>query len=80
MLIKAGNSVVQTSDTKRRGGRWDPGRLTKETLIPKELGDIIEREVEVLANKGSPSLSDIKLGISKALEKWEERGVNKSGG
>ncbi len=80
MLIKAGNSVVQVSDIKRRGGRWDPDRITEKSLVPKELGDMILKEVENLFNKELPSKTAVRQGIAAGIEKWRLENAHKSGG
>lgn len=53
--------------------------ITEKTLIPKELGDMIEKEVEVQLNKGLPGLRGVKEGIKTALEKWRKKNTDKSG-
>lgn len=47
--------------------------ITKKTLIPKELDDMIEKEIEIQLNKGLPGLRGVKEGIKTALEKWREK-------
>lgn len=54
--------------------------ITEKTLIPKELGDMIEIEVEILLNKGLPDKKAVKLGIEAGVKRWREKHVNKSGG
>lgn len=45
--------------------------ITEKTVVPKELGDMIEKEVEILLNKGLGGLKAVQLGIKAALAKWE---------
>lgn len=43
---------VDVKNIKRRGGRWDPDKITGETLVPKDLADLIEEEVWLWYQKG----------------------------
>lgn len=55
-----------------------PDEITEKTLIPKELGDMIEKEVVVFVKKGWSLDKAINLGTRKAVEKWRKENADKS--
>ena len=80
MLIKAGVDMADQVDIKRRGGRWDPDKITEKTLVNKDLGRMMAKEVEELLNKGVPDKKAAQLGIDAGIKKWREKYADKSGG
>lgn len=54
-------------------------KMTEKALIAKELSNIIEKEIEVLLNKGLPDKKAVRLGINAAINKWEKYNAYQSG-
>lgn len=55
-------------------------KITRDTLIPKELADELVKENYRLWKKGVPVKEAIEIGLRRVLKFWKERYVNKSGG
>ena len=67
-------------DIKRRGGRWDPDKITEKTLVPKELGDEIVKQIEIHMEQGFDENQAVHFGIDQAIINWRKKRADKSGG
>lgn len=54
--------------------------ITEKTLLPKELADLIQKEVDLQLCNGVPWRKAIKLGVQIATKKWRKKSTDKSGG
>jgi len=54
--------------------------ITKDTLIPKELGNVIIREFEKLMDKDTPVREAVREATKIATNRWRRQNADKSGG
>jgi|LGVD01.1.fsa_nt_gb hypothetical protein len=54
--------------------------ITKNTLIPKELADILETKIYAAYSRGAPIETAIREGIKLFNDYWREKFADKSGG
>jgi len=80
MPLKTGVDMEGKVDITRRGGRWDPDKITKASVIPKELNDMILKEFDLLAARYGRGRGVLKRAIQRAFYKWRKKYVDKSGG
>lgn len=71
---------VDVKNIKKRGGRWDPDKITEKTLIPKELADAILKEIQTLLERSFKLEYAVRIGTTLAIKRWEKKNADKSGG
>ncbi|GAI30061.1 unnamed protein product [marine sediment metagenome] len=80
MLLKTRSDIeIYREKTKRREKNMAAG-ITEKTIIPKELAEMIEKEVWRLYQKGIVVDRAITIGTSNAVNKWRRKNAAKSGG
>ena len=71
---------VDVKNIKRRGGRWDPGKITDDNFRIKRLLREIELQIMLHLDKGLSENQAIYFGIEQGRINWRKKHANKSGG